>query len=342
MGEETDLVPVNLFGASHAVDVIIAATDIAGPLADLIRRRGLASAISGREYVRVEGWTLLGSMLGVFPIVEWSRPVEGGWEARVEARTRAGELVGAAEAECLRTERNWQSRDDFALRSMAQTRATSKALRLPLGFVMSLAGFEATPAEEMIDEEAPSGPPCPHCQTPVQHNPNAQGKQPVWSCPNRGCGGGEGTRKDGSRWPWASWDPNFFAEEQPVKQPVGEPAVVPEQSKAAWDDLTASLEVLGVTGDLARSELEAYATNPAFAAGSIKDMRAAVNRAAVLTQALHLGPETILADWWAEWQTEEPSKRAILTWPSVKGAEVQSFAKAVQQHLRGLLGKGES
>ena len=40
-------------------------------------------------------------------------------------------------------------RDDYALRSMAQTRATSKALRQPLGFVMSLAGFDPTPAEEM-------------------------------------------------------------------------------------------------------------------------------------------------------------------------------------------------
>jgi len=192
-------------------------------------------------------------------------------------------------------------------------------------------------------QAAPSGPPCPHCQTPVQHNPGAQGKQPVWSCPNRGCGGGEGTRKDGTRWPWASWDPSFFAEEQPTKGPVGEPAAVPEESKAAWDDLTASLEVLGATGDLARSELEAYATNPAFAAGSIKDMRANVNRAAILVMTLGLGPETILADWWAEWQTEEPSKRAILTWPSAKGAEVQSFAKSVQQHLRGLFeGRGDA
>jgi hypothetical protein len=32
---------------------------------------------------------------------------------------------------------------------MAQTRATSKALRQPLGFVMTLAGYSATPAEEM-------------------------------------------------------------------------------------------------------------------------------------------------------------------------------------------------
>ena len=67
----------------------------------------------------------------------------------MEARTLAGALVGAAEAQVTRQEQNWRSRDDYALRSMAQTRATGKAMRLPLGFVMSLAGYEATPAEEM-------------------------------------------------------------------------------------------------------------------------------------------------------------------------------------------------
>jgi hypothetical protein len=46
-------------------------------------------------------------------------------------------------------ERNWSHRDDYALRSMAQTRAVAKALRLCLGWIMSLAGYEATPAEEM-------------------------------------------------------------------------------------------------------------------------------------------------------------------------------------------------
>ena len=53
-------------------------------------------------------------------------------------------------------EENWQDRDDYALRSMAQTRATSKALRQPLGFVITLAGFDPTPAEEMPHDAQPS------------------------------------------------------------------------------------------------------------------------------------------------------------------------------------------
>ena len=94
-------------------------------------------------------------MLGVFPVVEWTHEVVDdaganlGWEARVEARTRTGEVVGAAEAECLRSEKTWAKRDSYALRSMAQSRSTSKAMRGPLGFVMTLAGFQSTPAEEI-------------------------------------------------------------------------------------------------------------------------------------------------------------------------------------------------
>ena len=100
--------------------------------------------------MRVEGWTLCGTMLGVFPWLEWTRPLPRGWEARVEARTLDGRGIGAAESECLRSEPKWKDRDDFHLRSMAATRATSKALRQPLGFVMHLAGYNPTPAEEIV------------------------------------------------------------------------------------------------------------------------------------------------------------------------------------------------
>lgn len=142
-------VPANLFGTSDPVVVVEQATKIASALADVLKKKNLAKTISGRSFVLVEGWTLLGTMLGVFPVVEWTRPIEGGWEARVEARTLNGQVVGSAESECLRSEKNWAKRDDYALRSMAQTRAVSKALRGPLGFIVTLAGYEAIPADEM-------------------------------------------------------------------------------------------------------------------------------------------------------------------------------------------------
>jgi len=149
-----ELATSTLFGTDNPAEVVERAAKVAATLADLVRKQNLIVRIQQSEHVRVEGWTLLGSMLGVFPVVVWTRPVMVdekvvGWEARVEARTRSGEVVGAAESECLRTEKTWGNRDDYALRSMAQTRAVSKALRLPLGFVMQLAGFNPTPAEEM-------------------------------------------------------------------------------------------------------------------------------------------------------------------------------------------------
>jgi hypothetical protein len=63
-------------------------------------------------------------MLGVVPVVEWTRPLEdgAGWEARVQAFTLDGRLVGADESMCSRSESHWRTRDEFALRSMAQTR----------------------------------------------------------------------------------------------------------------------------------------------------------------------------------------------------------------------------
>ncbi len=150
--------PANLWGAATPGEVVGRAAEIAHVLAGVIERQQLYVSIQGRKYVRVEGWTLLGTLLGVYPVTVWCRRVDApsGWEARVEARTLAGALVGAAEAQCTRDEPAWRDRPDFALRSMAQTRATSKALRLPLGFVAALAGYEATPAEEVEGVIAPA------------------------------------------------------------------------------------------------------------------------------------------------------------------------------------------
>jgi hypothetical protein len=157
--------------AGKPQDVIKSAAEAATALKEVVMKQGLISNIQGKEYPRCEAWTLLGSMVGVFPVLLWTKRIslehvdtfaDSGWEARVEARTMSGAVIGAAEAQCLRSERNWKDREDFALRSMAQTRATAKALRMPLGFVMTLAGFEPTPAEEMdFSKQAPKPPSTP-------------------------------------------------------------------------------------------------------------------------------------------------------------------------------------
>jgi len=147
---------LNLFGTSDPVLVVEKASRIATALADVIDSRNLFTMISGKKHVRVEGWTVLGSMLGVFPVLQECVPVDidgvKGFEATVIAQTLDGSIVGKATAYCMRNEGRWRNADTFAVSSMAQTRATSKSLRLPLGFIMALAGYEATPAEERDNE----------------------------------------------------------------------------------------------------------------------------------------------------------------------------------------------
>lgn len=138
-----------LFGTSDPVEVIQKAVRVADALKAVVVSKKLVSNISGKEYPQVEAWLTLAAMLRITTVCEWTRRVENGWEARVYVRDSQGNTIGAAESQCLGNERSKKGWEDYALRSMAATRATSKALRSVLAFVMVLAGFEATPAEEV-------------------------------------------------------------------------------------------------------------------------------------------------------------------------------------------------
>lgn len=151
---------LTLFGTADPLVVIGKASRVALALAAVINTQELYTLIGTKKYVHVEGWTLLGSMLGVTAQIEWTRKLENGWEARaIAVYNGTGATVGAGEAQCLYTEAKWKSRDDFALRGMAQTRAISRALRGPLGFVVQLAGFATTPADEMDSIGTGTAPP---------------------------------------------------------------------------------------------------------------------------------------------------------------------------------------
>lgn len=145
--------PSTIFRTDDPMEIMQRTTEVAGALKEFIGRQGLVSRISNRDYIVVEGWQMLGMLLGVTPGSVITRPVTDGWEAVVELHDRSGRVVGGGEAECLASERTWKSRDDYARRSMAQTRAIGKAYRNTFGFIAKAAGFEATPAEEMPREE---------------------------------------------------------------------------------------------------------------------------------------------------------------------------------------------
>jgi hypothetical protein len=155
---EEAVAPPSLFGSEDPVAIVERAVRVADALKAVVVSKKLVANIQGKEYPQVEAWLTLAAMLRLTTVCEWSRPVESGWEARVFVRDANGNTIGAAEAQCLQTEKSKRSWEDYALRSMSQTRATSKALRSVLGFVMVLAGYQATPAEEMPADPQPPKP----------------------------------------------------------------------------------------------------------------------------------------------------------------------------------------
>ena len=142
------------------------ATNVANCLAPLVREQGLVvkglnNQDKEAEYVTVEGWEVLGTMLGIVPdtrIVEEMKNDKGrvvGFKARAtlyqnpildDGKIVGGTVLSTAEAYC--TKDDFQKKY-FSMASMAQTRALGKAYRMALSWIMKMAGFEATYAEDM-------------------------------------------------------------------------------------------------------------------------------------------------------------------------------------------------
>ena len=169
---------VVLWGTNEPRGMTARMAEVADAIKDVLISRGLTQRIGDNDYVKVEGWSMVGSMLGVFPrtlsvelteegIIEAEtiekvgrngRPyqkhyprIEGAltYRAAVELVGRDGLVAGGSVSFCTKHEEQWRDRDDNQVASMAQTRATAKAFRQSFGFVMPMAGYSATPAEEM-------------------------------------------------------------------------------------------------------------------------------------------------------------------------------------------------
>ena len=121
---------------------------------DIARDRGFVTRFNNRDFFGFPAWSLLALTYGLVPFVEWTRPIDGGWEARAVVRTRDGDVVSSAEAMCTRQEAPRQRADDHTLRAMAQTRAMRNALRACLGAALVMAGFDfADPAAPATNEQ---------------------------------------------------------------------------------------------------------------------------------------------------------------------------------------------
>jgi hypothetical protein len=131
-------------------DMMAYALEISDTLTSVLRDRGMTQKFGQGEHVKSEGWQLAGSLLG-FTTEEKSvvERADGTYEAVVELRTKDGRVVATASHICGTDEPNWKGKARYARRSMAVTRAISRAYVQNFRWIIKLAGYETTPAEEM-------------------------------------------------------------------------------------------------------------------------------------------------------------------------------------------------
>ena len=132
--------------------------DFATNLKKMIIENKLYTNIRGKNYINVEGWQIAGAFTGTFPVVEsvenLSEDDTFKYRAEVSIRDSEGNKVGSGVAICSNKEPGKTNFDEYAVASMAQTRAVGKAYRLKIGWLLKVAGYETTPAEEMDAVEA--------------------------------------------------------------------------------------------------------------------------------------------------------------------------------------------
>ena len=184
MSENENIVPVAAgIMVRKPKEVLAEAVMAAEALAEVIKKKVKPVIFNGEQYLEFEDWQTCAKFYNLSVRVIWTRPIEIGGAIGFEAGAEVvnnltGMIVSAAEAMCLNDEDKWNKRTKyewnpktkmrekvgevavplFQLRSMAQTRACAKAFRNVLAWVVVLAGFKATPAEEMTGMEFQQSP----------------------------------------------------------------------------------------------------------------------------------------------------------------------------------------
>jgi hypothetical protein len=154
--KSTKMPKVASYDIARADETLSLATD----LAKFIRENKLTHNVQGKEYVNVEGWQYAGSRLGIVPIVDQVLDMSHDGEIKYNARVslfdlRSQQTVGAGFAVCSNKENGKKFYAEYAIASMAQTRAIGKAYRNILAWIIRAAGYEPTPAEEMDYQTVP-------------------------------------------------------------------------------------------------------------------------------------------------------------------------------------------
>lgn len=134
-------------------DTLAAAQRAASALQNVIARKKKPVVFNGEQYLEFEDWQTVGRFYGVTAkaVAVDTVTIVGvhGFKAVAVAQLADGREISRAESLCMSDEQNWAHKPLYQLASMAQTRACAKALRNVLAWVVVLAGYRATPAEEM-------------------------------------------------------------------------------------------------------------------------------------------------------------------------------------------------
>jgi hypothetical protein len=138
------------------------ATDAAGLCKDIVLKT--AVRITGRKYVRCEGWMAIATAHGCIASSLDVAKVDGGYVAKgVIRRMSDGAILSEAQGFVGLDEAAWAKRPEYACRAMAQTRAISRACRAAFAHVVVLidSDLSTTPAEEVPAEGFDDAPPAP-------------------------------------------------------------------------------------------------------------------------------------------------------------------------------------
>lgn len=164
---ETNLKPIQINDKQIDLNNPKAIVDFANTLKAVVVQNNLYDIVKGKNFVNVEGWQFAGYSMGIVPVVVSSenlmennptfnkdnKPVYKYRSEVVLRRVQDGATIGRGFAICSNQESTKRSFDEYAIASMAQTRAIGKAYRSTIGWVMKLAGYETTPLEEIQEDQ---------------------------------------------------------------------------------------------------------------------------------------------------------------------------------------------
>lgn len=141
-------------------DRLALAGDVAAKFKHAIQTLGLIHKIKGNDYVTVSGWSTLGTMIGIHveniqvePFTT-NNPRGFAYKAKVDLVDKNGVKIGEGSGIC---SNSGYQKEDHAVYSMAITRATGKAYRLSLAWLVEMAGYNPTPYEEMPESMTVQG-----------------------------------------------------------------------------------------------------------------------------------------------------------------------------------------